>query len=48
MRLRVGVVAKVSLVETGVGEIRDRQLLNTAEEGTSGCVFYNQLVLEGI
>lgn len=26
----------------------ERQLLNTTEEGLSGCVFYSWLVLEGI
>lgn len=45
-RLRVGVVAEVRMgkVELGGGG----QLLNTTEEGPSGCVFYSWLVLEGI
>lgn len=46
-RLRVGVVAEVSMGEVVLGW-GGGQLLNTTEEGPSGCVFYSWLVLEGI
>lgn len=39
----MGVVAEVMM-----GDVGGRQLLNTTEEGLSGCVFYSWLVLEGI
>lgn len=42
-RLRAGVVAEVT-----AGDVGERQLLNTTEEGLSGCVVYSRLVLEDI
>lgn len=44
----MGVVAKVRMGEEGGCVEWGGQLLNTTEEGPSGCVFYSWLVLEGI